>query len=151
MSTPTHARSDLLAGLALAAFGLLGAVLSLDLRMGTAIAMGPGYYPLLVHTAIVVLGLVIALRSLRKPRAPARPFAWRPLLTISAALLAFWALVEHVGFVLAGLSLMLVAIRAEDRISWPRALIFSGITVALASALFVGLLGLPFPLWPSGH
>ena len=44
---------------------------------------------------------------------------------------------------------MLISIRAQDKLGWTRAIIFTAITVLLATLLFVNALQLPFPLWPS--
>lgn len=131
------------------AFGLAGIWGALTMRLGTAISMGPGYFPLLIFSAIVLLGLVVTVGGLRGAGPVlAQPF-WRPILCITASLLSFWLLIEHGGFVLAGLVSMMISIKAQSHLRWGRALLFSAITVAITGLIFVGGLSLPFPLWPS--
>lgn len=144
-----HIGSDVWAGLLLVALGVAGAWMALGMRLGTAISMGPGYFPLMIHMGLVVFGLVIAVRGLRTAAVfRPRPF-WRPILVITAALLVFWLLIEAAGFVLAASALMLVAIRAQDTLGWRKALALTTVAVAVSALIFIYALKLPFPLWPS--
>jgi putative tricarboxylic transport membrane protein len=149
MKLASRPRTDIWAGLLIALFGALGVWFSLDMRLGSAISMGPGYFPLLVFSCIVVLGLLIAGKGVRGSNVEFGRPLWRPIIIISLALLAFWAFIDTLGFVVASTALMLIAIKAQDKLKWPQALVFTAITVALASLLFVQALGLPFPLWPT--
>lgn len=144
-----HIGNDVWVGLLLVLLGAAGGWMALGMRLGSAISMGPGYFPLLVHVGLACLGLVIAVRGLRAAVVPQpRPF-WRPILVISGALLAFWMLIESAGFVLAASGLVLVAVRAQDKLGWREALTLTAGAVALSSLIFVYALKLPFPLWPS--
>lgn len=149
MQERTRPGSDLVAGLLLVAFGLAGAWMALDLRMGTAVSMGPGYYPLLVFGAIVLLGAVVAVRGWRGEGLRAAAPLWRPIVCITASLLAFALLIEHAGFVVAGMVSMLLSIKAQSHLDWRRALVLSSLTVAATALIFVVGLKLPFPLWPT--
>lgn len=143
-----HFGTDFWSGLLIAAFGALGVWEALGYRLGTAISMGPGYFPLLVYSMLAVLGLVVAGRGLLSVQAPFGSLSWRPLLTITGALLAFWLLCETAGFAIASIVLMLVAIRAQNHLRWSAALLFTLPVVLLATLVFVYALGLPFPVWP---
>ena len=149
MKLASRPRTDIWAGLLIALFGALGVWFSLDMRLGSAISMGPGYFPLLVFSCIVVFGLLIAGKGVRGSNVEFGRPLWRPIIIISLALLAFWAFIDTLGFVVASTALMLIAIKAQDKLKWLQALVFTAITVALASLLFVQALGLPFPLWPT--
>lgn len=141
--------SDLPAGLLLVAFGLAGVWMALDMRMGTAVSMGPGYYPLIVFSAIALLGLVVAVRGLRGAGVKAAASLWRPLVCITAALLVFALLIDRAGFVVAGTVSMLLSIKAQKHLDWRRALVLTSLTVVATSLIFVVGLKLPFPLWPT--
>jgi hypothetical protein len=149
MTRRSSSGTDLPAGILLALFGAAGIWGALDMRRGTAISMGPGYFPLLVFSAIVVLGLVVAFRGWRGAGAPVAVPLWRPILCITASLLSFWLLIEHAGFVVAGMVSLMISIKAQSHLRWRRALVFSAITVAVTGLVFVVGLSLPFPLWPS--
>lgn len=140
---------DVWSGLLLVMFGAGGVWFALKLRLGTAINMGPGYFPLIIYSCIIVLGIVIAFRGLKTPQQAFGSILWRPLLVITAAVLAFWLLIEPAGFVIAATVLMLTAIAAQGRLSWPKTLLFTAIAVLFTTLLFVIALKLPFPLWPT--
>ena len=140
---------DLPAGILLVLFGVAGVWGALDMQLGTAISMGPGYYPLLIFSAIVLLGLIVAVGGVRGAGALVGMPLWRPILCITGSLLSFWLLIEHSGFVMAGMVSMMISIKAQSHIRWGRALVFSSITVAVTGMVFVVGLSLPFPLWPS--
>lgn len=149
MNPLRHIGHDVWAGLFLVLLGMAGGWLALGMRLGSAVSMGPGYFPLLVHAGLVTLGLVIAVRGLRAVVVPLpRPF-WRPILVISGALLAFWLLIESAGFVLAASGLVLVAVRAQDKLGWRGALALTAGAVVSSSLIFAYALKLPFSLWPS--
>lgn len=149
MEPRTRAGSDLVAGLLLVAFGLEGAWMATELRMGTAVAMGPGYYPLIIFSGVALLGLIVAVRGWRGAGTQLAAPLWRPLLCITASLLAFALLIEDAGFVVAGMVSMLLSIKAQRRLDLKRALLLSTLTVAATSLVFVVGLKLPFPLWPN--
>ena len=149
MSQRPRTGSDFPAGILLVLFGMAGIWGALDMRLGTAISMGPGYFPLLIFSAIVLLGLVVAVGGLRGAGQVNVKPVWRPILCITASLLSFWALIEHGGFVIAGLVAMMISIKAQSHLRWTRALLFSAIAVAVTGLVFVVGLSLPFPLWPS--
>lgn len=149
LSSDQHIGIDVWSGLLLVLFGAGGVWLSLDLRLGSAISMGPGYFPLLIYSCIVVLGMIIAVRGFKTAQEPFGWPLWRPLLVITCALLAFWLLVEPAGFVIASSVLMLIAIKAQRRLKWLHAIIFTVISVFFTTLLFVIALKLPFSLWPT--
>ena len=140
---------DVWSGLLLVMFGAGGVWFALKLRLGTAINMGPGYFPLIIYACIIVLGLVIAVRGITTPQQAFGRILWRPLLVVTAAVLAFWLLIEPAGFVIAAAVLMLTAIAAQGRLSGFQSLLFTAVAVLFATLLFVIALKLPFPLWPS--
>jgi len=140
---------DVWSGVLLVLFGAGGVWLALDMRLGTAINMGPGYFPLLVFSCIIVLGIIIAIRGLKTLQEPFGWPLWRPIIFITGALLVFWLLVEPAGFVIASSALMLIAIKAQSRLKWFHAIVFTAISVLITTLLFVTALKLPFALWPS--
>ena len=149
MQQRVRAGSDLPAGLLLVGFGLAGVWMALDMRMGTAVSMGPCYFPLLIFSAIALLGLVVAVRGLGGAGLQAAAPLWRPLVCITASLLAFALLIDRAGFVVAGMVSMLLSIKAQSHLDWHRALVLSSLTVLATSLIFVVGLKLPFPLWPT--
>lgn len=139
-------RQDVLGGLLLAAFGLLGLVLGADLDVGTARRMGPGYFPRILSWLLILLGAGIVLSARRDGEAATR-VAWRPLLLISGAIGAFWLAIDRVGLVAATILVILLGgLAGRDA----RPLEIGALAVFMAAAtalLFVYALNLPLPLW----
>jgi hypothetical protein len=76
---------DFWAGLMFMGFGLGFILVALNYPMGSAVHMGPAYFPTLLGGLLVVLGLAIFLHSfVSKIENPFKVFTFRPLLLIAA-------------------------------------------------------------------
>jgi hypothetical protein len=110
--------------------------------------MGPGYFPLAVSVALIVLGLCSVVRSLRvvdDERIGVWPF--RALLSILLGVVAFAVLLGHLGLIAA--SLALIGLSCNQRLltrPLEVAALATGV-IALVVLLFVYLLELPFELF----
>lgn len=138
--------TDLLTGILFLA--LAGFVLVYGSRypLGTASRMGAGYYPTLVSAALLLLGLVLALRGWFKPGEEVGEINPRPLLFVLAGTLAFAFLVERAGFVLAAVVLVFAARLADRGFRLVEVAILAAVLVCFIAALF--WLGLSLPLKP---
>ena len=110
--------------------------------------MGPGYFPALVGGLLVLFGTVIALRSLVITGPRVDSIRWRPLSLILASMLAFAALLEPAGLVIATVALVLIGCLASDESVGADMLVMSVVLLAFALGLFVYGLGLPLKVWP---
>lgn len=87
-------QKDFFSGLMFTAIGVAFAGVSSTYTLGSGARMGPGYFPLVLGVLLAGLGAVIALRSFTSGPEDGDPvgrFAWRPLVFIIAANLAFGA------------------------------------------------------------
>ncbi|TIS77855.1 MAG: tripartite tricarboxylate transporter TctB family protein, partial [Mesorhizobium sp.] len=79
-------------GICAALFIFLGgffALQSLDLEIGTAFRMGPGYFPLVLAIVLILLGVVILIEAVRFESEPIGHIAWRGMLFILPAPIFF--------------------------------------------------------------
>lgn len=113
------------------AFGLFLVLAQPTLQMGTASAMGPGYFPRLIGYLLVLVAALIAIfdRS-TEPEA----VAWRPAGTILGAVLLFGLLVQPFGFVPASILSTVVAAIGDKAFR-----VGPSIGVGVVLALFVWL------------
>jgi hypothetical protein len=139
---------DLYAGLIFVAFGALFAIVARDYPMGSALRMGPAYFPTILGSLLVVLGAIIALRSAFVRGETIDPIGFREVGLILAALVAFGALLDHIGFVLSTLLLIFLGSLAGHEFRKKEVLVLSIVLCALAVGVFYYGLGLPFRLWP---
>lgn len=141
-------RQNVLGGLLLVAFGVLGLALGASLDMGTARRMGPGFFPRILSWMLIALGGGIAAHGAMVSDAPtATRVAWRPLVLITAAVVAFQLLIDRTGLIAATAAVVgLGAVAGRDaRAAEVAALaLIMAVCVAL---LFVYVLNLPLPLW----
>jgi hypothetical protein len=133
-------------------FGGLGLFMSLyaatHYSIGTAVRMGPGYFPLWVGALVALLSVALLIGSLRfeGPRLPR--VHWRPLLLILAGSVAFGYLLKPLGLVLATVVLVVVSAFGGHEFRWREALALAVALAVFSIGVFVFALGLPFPLWP---
>jgi hypothetical protein len=142
------ALKDLLAGLAFVAFGLAFAIGAAGYEVGTARAMGPGYFPLVLGGLLVAFGLLIIVKGfIAGEGAAVGSVPWRALLVIVAAILFFGATIRGLGVVP---SVFLTALLAGFSGRRPGVVapvvIATGLTVA-SVVIFVYALQLPLPLF----
>lgn len=147
MTAAIQNRRRLYAGLIIVLSGLAGVVFARNLPFGSAAAMGPGFLPTICSWLIVVLGVLIATRSLHGKAEAIDRVVPRPVLMVSLAIGIFALLVERAGL---GITVFLTAFVASY--AGPARLVETLVLALIAAVatvvVFVLLLGLPIPLWP---
>ncbi len=139
---------DFFAGLVFLGFGAGAVAIARGYPMGSAMRMGPGYFPTLLGGLLVLLGLALVARAFWLGDEPVEAWAFRPLLLVHGAVVAFALAVQPLGLVVAILALVgLSRLGGEDFRALEVAALFFFLT-ALAIGLFVYGLGLPFRVWP---
>ncbi len=145
---PGRAPQDLAAGLLITAFGLVALWLGRGWPTGTLAYVQSGFFPRMIGLLMVLAGTVVTGRSLLS-HGPALPsWGWRPLIGVTAAVLAFAGAVETLGLVPAVLILVgLGNLASQPLRPVPLALLGSALAAGCV-ALFVWGLGLPLRVWP---
>ena len=140
---------DIAAGIFLILVGALAWWLGADLPRGRMMRMGPGYVPMLLSWLLLGLGAIIAGRGVAFAGPRLERWAWRPLLTLTVAILIFALLLERAGLVLAILVAVGVSSLAAPAARVLPVLLLGAVLAAMSTALFFYLLGLPLVVWPS--
>jgi uncharacterized membrane protein len=141
-------RNDLAAGAIFAVLGLaFGAESILSLPIGSALRMGPGYFPLVLSGLLVVTGAAIALRSIGAAAPADRPVPWRGLAVLLPAPIVFGATIRGLGLVGATALVVLISAFASRRVSPMLAILLAvGLTLFCVGIFHYGL-GLPIRLF----
>lgn len=114
---------------------------------GSALQMGPGYFPSLVAALLIIVGILNIGTSFRESGPEGLPrVAWRPLLVVAASVIVFSVLIATAGLVPAIAGLIAVSLFATG-IPTLRETIALIVTVeVICLSIFHLLLGLQVPL-----
>jgi hypothetical protein len=121
---------------------------AVNYQMGSAVRMGPAYFPAVLGGLLAVLGLVIFGGSfaLEGPKVPRLHF--RPLFMVLASCIAYGYLMKPLGMVLATAVMVVIAALGGHEFRWKEVLALAVALVVFSVLVFVKGLSLPFPLWP---
>ena len=139
-------KKDFWAGVMLIAAGALAMFLARNYRFGTALRMGPGYFPVVLGALLILFGLYILATGLRSSEMLTGSWSLRALIVLPLAFVAFGVLMEHAGFVPAMLALTIGSAAAGPEFRIGEVLVLSVLLTVMCVVLFIWALGLPYPL-----
>lgn len=140
---------DFGAGLMFFVIGCLAMLVAHNYRYGSALRMGPGYYPTLLGGALVAFGILIMIKGLRsneKIKGRMSVHAWRALIILPVTLVLFGLLVEQAGLIPALVVLCVGSAAAGSQFKLVESLLLTLVLTGVSVVLFVWCLGLPYPL-----
>jgi len=117
-------------------------------NMGTAVRMGPAYFPTVLGGLLAVLGLTVLAGSFAMEGPPVPKFAFRPLILLSVGCVCYGYLMKPLGLVGATAALVYVSAFGGHEFNWKEVTILYIILMAFSWLVFVKGLTLPFPVWP---
>ena len=146
MAVSKFATKDLVSGCIFVAAGAYFALESLTYEIGTAFRMGPGFMPLLLGSALSLLGLAIAANGWNKADAD-QPAAvpWRGLILIIGVIVFFGATIRGLGFVPVVLVSSFIAAMSSRLNSPLFALLLAVTLTVMCTLIFVVGLGMSVP------
>jgi putative tricarboxylic transport membrane protein len=138
---------DFWAGLIYIFFGASAIIIAQDYAMGTAVKMGPAYFPSLLGGILVAIGVVSVVRSFIVSGSPTGAFAVKSLSLIVASVLIFGVVVKALGVAISLPLLVLVSAYGSVHFRWgPTLALALGLTT-LCIFVFLKGLGIPLPIW----
>ena len=139
-----------LAGIMFLFVGGVSIYIAQDYPMGSALRMGPGYFPIVLGGIIGLFGIWELIIGVLKPDPIKGNWSLRALIILPLSAVIFGVLMEKAGFVIAMVVLIYVSAASSKEFKfWEVTALAVGLTVA-SVGLFIYGLGLPYPLW-SGH
>jgi putative tricarboxylic transport membrane protein len=145
---------DFYCGLLLLAVAAVFAIGLLDLPLGDAFRMGPGYFPLVLTILLAGLGLVIVVNGLRLEGEPIGTLPTRGILLIVLPIVFFGLTLRGLGLVPAlGITVFATTFASRPWNPWLASTTTLLLVIACV-AIFVFGLGLPFSLfgpWVGGY
>ena len=138
---------DFWSGIMFVAFGALAIYIAQDYPMGSAMRMGPGYFPTGIGIALIALGLMIGASGFRSKGEPIGAFPWRAMLFLAVGFASFAWGIDHLGFIISLAILIFLASLAGREYRWKEVLLLAVILITGCWAIFIYALELPFPLF----
>lgn len=138
---------DLVQGALFTAIGLVALLMALQYPLGTPNRMGPGFFPLVISSLLVLTGVGILARARMGKSEVIGITRWWPIAIVTIAIIVFGFLLDKLGLPLAVLLLCIGAGTASIsfQLNW-KAVVGAVAFSAVCGLLFVTLLGLPIPL-----
>jgi len=136
--------TNAICGITLIALGGFFIYQCLGLELGTALRMGPGYFPLILAVILAILGVVVLVQATRVSGELIGPIALRGMLFILPAPVFFGLTVRGLGFVPSLFFAALIAAFASSRMKPLMAVALAAAITVFSVAVFSYALGLPF-------
>ena len=146
MKSPVRSPREFWAGAIYAAIGGAAIIIGRDYGMGSAMKMGPAYFPTILGALLAAIGAISVVRSLLVSGPPIAAFAYRGLAMVVASIIVFAILARGAGLIVATFALVIVSARASVKFSWPQSIALAAGLVAFSALVFIMGLGVPLPL-----
>jgi len=137
---------DFLAGLLMITVGAGAFYMALEFPFGSALRMGPGYFPRVLAGIFMCFGVYVLIRGLITGQRVKGYWGFKPLAFITVSLIAFGFSMEHWGFFPSIGLLFIIASLASKEFSIKEVPILMVVMSAFAWLVFIKLIGLPYPL-----
>jgi hypothetical protein len=146
MGVSIRSPRDLWSGLLYIIFGLSAVVIGREYGMGSALKMGPAYFPTLLGWLLAVIGAISVIRGFVIRGTPVGGFAIKGLLMIIGATLLFGFTVRGAGLAIALPILIIVSAAASSRFRWKTTLLMAAGLTLFCVLVFLKGLGVPLPV-----
>ena len=147
MVTRLLKNKDFWAGMMFIGFGIAAMFIARDYRFGSAMRMGPGFFPTILGGTLIAFGVCIMAAGMHSGERIQERLSIRAVVLLTLSLLLFGLLIQWAGFILALVVLIFMSAASGKEFHFLEVLMLTGILVAVAVALFIWGLGLPFPLF----
>lgn len=140
---------DFWAGLLYLIIGAAALYMAGDYEMGTAISMGPGYFPKVLSCLLIAIGVISMIRSFLIEGEPLKGFAFSKIIYVTISIVAFALLVEGAGLAIAVMVVFFISAAASKFFNWKFTLGIALGAAVFCSLVFVKGLGIPLPIFGS--
>jgi len=138
---------DFLAGLLMISVGAIAFYMALDYPFGSALRMGPGYFPRVLAGILMTFGLYVMIRGIKSGEKVEGAWGWKALAMITLAFVVFGWLMDRIGMIPSLVVMFFLAALAGHQFKWLEVTILTVLMTAFAWAVFIWGLGLPYRLF----
>jgi hypothetical protein len=138
---------DFLAGLLMIVVGAAAFYMALDYPFGSALRMGPGYFPRVLAGIFMAFGVYVMIRGLRRGEKVQGVWGWKALALITVSLWVFGWLMDRIGMIPSLVVMFFLSALAGHEFKVKEVVILATVMIAFAWAVFIYGLGLPYRLF----
>jgi len=138
---------DFWAGVMFIVVGIVAVVAARNYPFGTTLRMGPGYFPTVLGSLMIVFGLITAVHGLYKGEKIPGHWSIRALIILPLAFAVYGVMMEVVGFIPALIALIFVSAASSREFNFKQVVLLTAVLVAISWGIFIWGLGLPYPLF----
>ena len=146
MNLELRTNKDFWAGVMLMGIGAGAMFVARDYPLGTALRMGPGYFPRMLGGLLVLFGIYIMGAGLRRYEKIKGRYSLRAMILVPLSLVLFGVLMDHAGFVPALVALVFGSAAAGREFKFLEVLLLTALLTVASVATFIWGLELPYPL-----
>ncbi|MCX5824692.1 MAG: tripartite tricarboxylate transporter TctB family protein [Deltaproteobacteria bacterium] len=139
-------KKDFWAGMMLTGIGAAAMFIARDYRFGSALRMGPGFFPTILGGILIAFGVCIMAVGLKSGEKIQGSLSLRALIMLPLSLILFGVLMEKAGFIPALVALVFVSAASGREFRFVEVLLLTALLTVASAALFIWGLGLPYPL-----
>jgi hypothetical protein len=146
MKSALGKNKDFWAGMMLIMIGAAALFISRDYRFGSALRMGPGFFPTILSVILIAFGVCITAVGLRSGEKIQGNLSLRAFILLPLSLILFGVLMDLAGFIPALAALVFVSAASGKEFKSMEVLALTTVLTVASVALFIWGLGLPYPL-----
>jgi hypothetical protein len=126
--------------------GSIFLIISRDYPMGSTFKMGPAYFPTVLSSLLIIIGVISLARSFIQQGTPIGSFTFRGLLLVITATMLFGLIVRGAGLMIALPALVIISASASIRFRWVESLALAAGLTLFCILVFLNGLGVPLPI-----
>lgn len=135
---------DFFAGLFFIVLGAIAMWMARDYPFGSALRMGPGYFPSVLGGIMVAFGVAVMIMGIKSNIKVKGNFSIRALVVLPLASVVFGVAMEHLGFIPALALLIPLSAAAGNQFKWLEVVLLTAGLILLSLGIFIWGLGLPY-------
>jgi hypothetical protein len=114
--------------------------------MGSTFKMGPAYFPTVLSSLLIIIGVISLARSFIRQGTPIGSFTFRGLLLVITATMLFGLIVRGAGLIIALPALVIISAYASISFRWGESLALAAGLTLFCILVFLKGLGVPLPI-----
>ena len=141
-----RSNKDFWTGLIYLFFGSSSVLIARDYGMGTAIKMGPAYFPTILGGLLILIGAISVIRSFIVDGTPIGACAFKGLSFVIVSTVVFGLLVRGAGLIVVLPLLVIISAYGSTRFRWRSTIVMAVGLTLFCALVFIKGLGIPLPV-----